>query len=309
MGGGGGSSYRNWDSIQLSRAVREDADKSTDEFDSVLSQYLAELLGRFNSRDKQLTRERLNVILAALKDELQESIDQMYGGSVAKRTYVDGLSDIDSLIVFSYKKFADQTPAAILKEMATTLSANLPNDVTVGTGSMAVTLRYADGMEIQLLPALRRENGLSVPSFSHNGWSEINPETFQRALVRRNEECGGKLVPTIKLAKAIIANFSEKYRLSGYHVESLAITAFRNYDGIKTTSRMLPYFFERCKELVLAPIKDRTGQSVHVDGYLGDENSPVRQESSHLLSGIAKRMRNASAAKSRDSWAALFESE
>ncbi len=105
------------------------------------------------------------------------------------------------------------------------------------------------------------------------------------------------------------ASFSEKYRLSGYHIESLAIAAFRNYEGVKTTSRMLPYFFERSRDLVLAPIRDSTGQSVHVDEYLGDENSTVRREMSHVLAGIAKRMRNASSAQSKQRWVEFFEKE
>jgi hypothetical protein len=72
---------------------------------------------------------------------------------------------------------------------------------------------------------------------------------------------------------------------------------------------MLPYFFDRAKDLVLAPIRDSTGQSINVDEYLGEENSAVRKEVSHLLKGIEKRMRNASAAQSKERWTELFESE
>jgi hypothetical protein len=309
MGGGGGSSYRDWDTNQLSRAVREDSEKASADFDSSLSAYIAELLGLFNGRDAQLVRERLDEATEALSEELQAELDSMYGGSVAKHTYVDGLSDIDSLMILDSGKFADQTPAAILRQMAATLRTRLGNLANVETGTMAIKLTYPDGMEIQLLPALRTDSGLRVPSFVHDGWSNIEPEGFQRALVKRNSECGGKLVPTIKLAKAVIANFPEKYKLSGYHVESLAIAAFRNYEGFKTTSRMLPYFFERSKDLVLAPIQDSTGQSIHVDEYLGAENSGHRKELSHVLAGTAKRMRNASSAQSKERWAELFESE
>jgi hypothetical protein len=124
-----------------------------------------------------------------------------------------------------------------------------------------------------------------------------------------NDECGGKLVPTIKLAKAVIGTLPEVQRLTGYHVESLAIAAFRGYDGTKTAAAMLPVFFERARELVLNPIRDSTGQSVHVDGYLGDANSAERQAASHLLNRIAKRMRNASAHQSTDQWEALFGSD
>src|SRR5258707_6172738 len=48
-------------------------------------------------------------------------------------------------------------------------------------------------------------------------------------------------------------------------------TLFRS--GEMTTSAMLPAYFERARELILAPMRDSTGQSVHVDEYLGSANN------------------------------------
>jgi len=39
MGGSGGSSYRDWDSNQLGRALREDAEKAVHDFDVDLAGY------------------------------------------------------------------------------------------------------------------------------------------------------------------------------------------------------------------------------------------------------------------------------
>lgn len=114
------------------------------------------------------------------------------------------------------------------------------------------------------------------------------------------------IIPTIKLAKAINGTLPEQQRLSGYHMESLAIAAFRNYGETKTTAAMLPTFFEKAKDLVLTPIRDNTGQSVHVDDYLGPANSEARVNTSHILGRLAKRMRNATAAGSKSQWRALF---
>ena len=138
-------------------------------------------------------------------------------------------------------------------------------------------------------------------------WSRINPKAFTDALTRRNGECGGKLVPTIKLAKAIIATWPDAARLSGYHVESLAIDAFRGYRGPQTTAAMLPVFFERASSAVLSPLKDRTGQSIHVDKYLGKARSLERQKVSHWCSQVSKRMKNASTQGSLPQWKELFE--
>ena len=254
-------------------------------------------------------RERLDVAKESVQDETEDGYDLLFGGSVAKHTYVDGLSDIDTLLVINGSKFEDHSPPKILERLQAILRDRLPKDVVVDHGKMAVSITYPDGMIIQLLPALRTDAGMKVPSAQHAGWSDIEPNGFRQALTRHNSECGGKLIPTIKLAKAVIANMPEQYRLTGYHVESLAIAAFKGYEDKKTTETMLPLLFEKAKSLVLAPIRDSTEQSVHVDEYLGPENSAERQNVSHLLGGIAKRMRNASSGKSRAQWEALFSDE
>jgi hypothetical protein len=69
---------------------------------------------------------------------------------------------------------------------------------------------------------------------------------------------------------------------------------------------MLPVFFERAKDFVLSPITDRSGQSIHVDEYLGPANSEERQVASLLLGRIGRRMKNASASASITQWQALF---
>ena len=99
---------------------------------------------------------------------------------------------------------------------------------------------------------------------------------------------------------------SEDATLEWLHIESLAIAAFRDYKGKKTVAAMLPAFFEKAKNLVLSPIKDSTGQSVHVDAYLGKANSSERVAAQHLLWRLEKRMRNASASSSIPQWRAMF---
>jgi hypothetical protein len=272
-----------------------------------LSTILANLLGDYNGRDVDLVRERLDDMKHALENDTQGTIDQLFGGSVAKHTYVDGLSDIDTLVVINESNLKERSPREALDRMTEILRQSLGDKAEVSYGQMAVTVKYTDGMSIQLLPAIRSgDEKLRVPSSRRDGWSHIDPAGFREALTRRNAQCDGKLVPTIKLAKAVIGTLPESQRLSGYHMESLAIAAFRNYEGPKMTSAMLPTFFERAKDLVLSPIKDNTGQSVHVDEYLGVQNSEARIAASHILGRLAKRMRNATAAGSEAQWQAVF---
>jgi Second Messenger Oligonucleotide or Dinucleotide Synthetase domain len=309
MGGGGGSSYRNWKSDRLAELVRKDTHEAGAEYEVRLAGYFGELLSAFNDRDVQLVHSRLDEIKTALQEELEATFDQMFGGSVAKHTYVDGLSDIDSVLVINESKLVRQSPETVLDQIVKVLQSHLPKDATVDHGRMAVTVAYKDEMVIQLLPAIRSQTGLRIPSGRKKQWSDIDPDEFRKALIKRNGDCGGKLIPTIKLAKAIIGNLPEKYRLAGYHVESLAVAAFRGYKGEKTTTSMLPHFFETAKTLVLRGIRDVSGQSTHVDEYLGPDNSEVRQQVSHVLGGITKRMRTASAARSKGQWEELFYNE
>jgi hypothetical protein len=309
MGGsGGGGAFVGRSPSELQNLVRKSEDRtSSATFEAKLSGLLGDLLGTYNGRDTELVNQRLTDLKSALKNEIKGTVDQLYGGSVAKHTYVDGMSDIDSLVLLNDSDLDGKPPAVALRRIEKILADHLKGKADVEHGRMAVTANYSDGMQIQLLPALEGSNGrVHVPSSRHEGWSEINPIAFQKALTRRNKECDGKLIPMIKLAKAIIGQLPKSQQLSGYHMESLAISAFGKYDGEKSTAAMLPTFFERARHLVLKPIQDSTGQSVHVDSYLGPENGEARQAASHVLDRIARRMKNATAAASDAQWRALF---
>jgi hypothetical protein len=311
MGGSGGggvfSSSRTPE--QLSDTIRRtEKETSAAEFEIQLGEILGNLLARYNSRDTPLIQERLDDVKMHLEGAIEGTTDQLFGGSVAKHTYVDGLSDVDTMLIINDTELANHDPTKALDRITKILTENLKT-VKVSHGKMAVTVDFSDGMQLQLLPTIRTKDGLKVPSSRGPGWSHIDPQKFQAALTQRNQECAGKLVPTIKLAKAVLGILPESQHLSGYHIESLAIAAFKEYAGQKTTSAMLPIFFERAKDLVLSLIKDRTGQSIHVDEYLGPEGSSERASASHLFGRLAKRMRNASAAGSATQWRAIFDGE
>jgi hypothetical protein len=292
---------------EVAEKLKAAADASASVFEPVLAKTLGELLIGYNERDTDSVRERLEEVKVSLGGAFNCSIDTLFGGSVAKRTYVDGISDVDSLVIFSEGQ--DLPPQGVLFKIKDVLLDKIGDDAVIDVGTMAVTITYREGPELQLIPAISVGGDIKIPSSDGGAWSEINPVGFSKALVRRNEECHGKLVPTIKLAKAVNANLPESLRLSGYHIESLAVAAFRDYAGPKTTSVMLPLFFEKASDLVLRPVADKTNQSVHVDEYLGVAESDKRRSVSHALTRLHKRMVNASAAHSRDRWLDLFGEE
>lgn len=118
MGGsGGGSTFKYRSPEALSVAVRKaEDDSSVKQFEAELAGTLSELLGAYNSRDAQTVQERLNAIRAALQGAIEGTFDSLFGGSVAKHTYVDGLSDIDSLILLNSSDLENHSPQRALEK-------------------------------------------------------------------------------------------------------------------------------------------------------------------------------------------------
>jgi len=308
MGGSGGG-WGYWPPINLApriASVGEQAEAAR--FESEVSDLLRDYLQNFNNRDTASVRDRLDEVKELIADDIADTIDQNFGGSVAKHTYVDGLSDIDTLVILNGTELAS-SPQKARERVSAILAERLGPGCDVSVGRLAVTVKYSDGMEIQLLPAIKKDDGgLKIQSARRQDrWSHVNPRGFQQALTKRNQECSGKLVPTIKLVKAINGALPEAKQLSGYHIESLAIAAFRNYQGPRNTSAMMREFFSKAPDLVKQPIKDSTGQSVHVDDYLGPASSARRLAASQTLSRIERRIQTATAARDLDGWRDLFE--
>ena len=263
------------------------------------------LLAAFNSRDYDKTSQRLNEIETALAEEIDGMETLLFGGSVAKRTYVDGLSDVDSLVIIDKEEIQTSTPAEMLADFAGAARKYLLDHgvESVTAGSMAVTVTYWDGMVLQLLPAAKTKSGLII-SDGKSGWRSIKPSEFTAELSRQNKRLTSTLVPTIKLAKAAISGLAEEIRPSGYHVEALALKIFSEYRGDHRPRLMLPHFFQEASKAVLKPMVDVTGQSKHIDSDLGPSNSNARLRLSATCARIARRLESA---RSAEEWREVLE--
>jgi hypothetical protein len=307
MGGTGGGFFSGDNSPgDLARKTREAEEKAHDEaFETNVAAFLASELAQYNDRDV----DGANAVFQSRKKDLEAdcggTVELRYGGSIAKHTYIDGLSDIDVLVLMNNTGLKIKEPEDLKRLLADCLRARYGKDsVTVGT--LAVTLTH-DGKMIQLLPTLRDGEKFKISSYDANSWSRIDPVGFAEALTRANKAMDGKLVPCIKLAKAIIATLPEQRRLTGYHTESLAIQVFKGYYKPKTPKEMVRYFFEHAPDYVKQPIRDSSGQSVYVDEYLGEANSLDRRIVADALGRIARKILNANGSKSVERWKELFE--
>ena len=273
--------------------------------DSAINSCLHQELALVDGRNVDLLGRYLDVIQDAFNAEnyLVERLE--LGGSVAKHTYVDGLSDVDALVVLEKRPNEDPLPEEARGRLVDTLRRGLPRaDVRdIREGTLAVTVGFMDGMEVQLLPAVAFSGGVAIASSDGNSWSPIRPFEFATSLIDANRDRGGRVVPVIKLAKAIFANNKDEFGISGYHVEALAIEAFRNYSESRTPKAMVAHLVRYASQRVLTPIGDVTGQSPFVDEYLGAENSPARVRLSRNLTALTDIM---SHSRSPGDWMGLF---
>jgi len=299
----GSGSTPSWPKISPKDLKRDsDNQKDTGIYNSEINTYLQQLLSDYNTRDADAIQTHIDTIMSALSKDDIGIIQLLYGGSIAKHTYVDGLSDIDILAIIDKTELAGKSPDEVLDYFEDLLRQRL-RYTDIRKGKLAITIHFSDGCKTQILPALKTATGIKIADLDAQAWSNVvRPDKFATKLTSVNQQNNNGVVPIIKLFKAINAEQPKNNQLKGYHIESLAIEAFSDYNGPKTRMAMLMHFTEYASSAVLSPIKDSTGQSVHVDDYLGETNSIDRQIISKSLSRLGNQMKIADSEKSRDRW-------
>ena len=155
--------------------------------DEQINGYLRDKLRDYNDRDTEAINRHIRGLRDALEQTGNDVLPTRFGGSVSRHTYVDGLSDIDGLVRINDSSLAGQSPKAAIQKMAELIQRRMPN-TKVETGSLAVTVKYTDGHEIQLLPAIRTRNGYRIANPTRNEWSGvIHPERFAQKLTQVNQ--------------------------------------------------------------------------------------------------------------------------
>ena len=247
--------------------------------DEQINGYLRDKLRDYNDRDTEAINRHIRGLRDALEQTGNDVLPTQFGGSVSRHTYVDGLSDIDGLVRINDSSLAGQSPKAVIQKMAELIQRRMPN-TKVETGNLAVTVKYTDGHEIQLLPAIRTRNGYRIANPARNEWSGvIHPERFAQKLTQVNQANRSQVIPAVKLTKSLAHHVirSDRDKITGYHIESLAVEAFRNYRGATDLKSMVRHLTDYSATAVHQPISDSTGQSRYVDDYMGGQGSAARQ--------------------------------
>ncbi len=299
-GGGGGGGYGETTTIDdLEQKATLLVDYS--EYEVELNNYFQDILKDVNDRDVEGIRKHLETIITALKTEM-DIISLLYGGSIQKHTYINGFSDVDVLAILDDAAYHDMTPDEVLVTFSERLKQRLSN-TTISTGNLAVTIEFSDGHKIQVLPSIRTRDGIRIAHPSGDRWSSvIRPDRFAKKLTEVNQSKNGRVIPVIKIFKAINTQLPKEAQLSGYHIESMAIQAFQNYQGKLNYKEMLTHLTKYSSNAVQFPISDRTGQSLHVCDYLGNFGSIERDKASRELKRLHSKMTKADEDYSLDDW-------
>ena len=255
---------------------------------------LRDKLRDYNERDAEAINRHIGTLRDALEQTGNDLLPVRFGGSVSRHTYVDGLSDIDGLIRVNDSSFSGQSPQNVIQAMAELIRQRLPR-TTVETGNLAITVTYSDGHKIQLLPAVRTRTGYRIANATRNEWSGvIHPERFAQKLTQINQANRGQVIPAVKLTKALAHRLirSGREKITGYHIESLAVEAFRNYRGPTDLKSMVRHLTNYSATAVRQPIRDSTGQSRYVDDYMGGQGSAARQRAAANFSRMRDSIDN-----------------
>ena len=249
--------------------------------DDRFNEFCEAFLARYTRRDTQTVSQRLESLCEFLRQE-GDVVQTMFGGSVRKGTYVTGLSDVDALLIVNQSSLINKPPSDAIEYVRDTIQQWLPNNC-VKAGNLAVSVEYSRGPEIQLLPAIRTADGVRIADPGSTQWSNVaRPDRFAEDLSKVNRDRKGRVTPTIKLAKAIADCHirRKEAKISGYHMEALAIVAFKDYKGSLDPKTMLVRLLGHSINTVKSPIKDSTGQSRYVDQNLGKAGSKLRERAS-----------------------------
>lgn len=294
---------------KLFQKIKADQEKvKNDVYDTEVSDLINDTLSSIDQRNRDTDKidAHLDTIKSALESEIEGTIDLKYGGSLAKRTFVEGFSDIDMIVLVNKSDLRDFSPEEVKTYIFDRLRERLPN-TDVEKGSTVITINYSD-YQIQLLPALKDRQDYKVADPTDQKWMQIQPNKFSGKLTRVNQAHLNKLIPTIKMIKLMLNQLPEQRRISGYHVESLAIDIFKDYNGKDTTPEMIKHFFKVAPLKVLSPIKDSTGHKIHVDDKLGSDNSLARKIIGDAISRISKKIESADLFKDVSGWDELINS-
>jgi len=132
---------------------------------------------------------------------------------------MDGLSDIDYMVVFADGGYTPQTYLDRLKRFAEAYYSS--SEIRQSSPTIKLELNH---IMFELVPATKNVfGGYSIPN-GGGGWQSTNPNDFNASLTQKNNACGYLIKPTIRLAK--FWNASAGYVFESYTFEKTMVEKY-----------------------------------------------------------------------------------
>lgn len=140
--------------------------------------------------------------------------DDFLTGSYRRDTKTKRLKDVDVFVVIGADgdqgNYRDEPPGNVLRALLSVLRQKWNNAYIDG---MAVVIPYGkddEVMSIEVVPAFDRAGGgYHIPDPQAGAWIATNPKKHHEASTEKNELCGGKYVPLVKMVKAVNREMGE----------------------------------------------------------------------------------------------------
>ena len=143
----------------------------------------------------------------SIRDHLSEhwEVDRTFlEGSYRRHTKTKRLQDVDIFVVIKASGaqggYRDKSPNHVLDALAEVLREKW-DDVRIDR--MAAVISYGDDVaSFEVVPAFERDGGgFSIPDAKLGRWISTDPTVHQELTTKKNDACGEKYVPFVKMVK------------------------------------------------------------------------------------------------------------
>lgn len=148
------------------------------------------------------------ILNADFRYESNCTSNTLYVGSYGRGTAIDGISDIDMLMILPYSiqqqytQYMGNGQSALLQSVRKSLLGTYPNTDIKGDGQV-VQVVFSDGTKFEVLPCFDNYDGsFDYPDSNSGGcWKQTYPKAEIEAFRNKNVECNNNLYSLCRMAR------------------------------------------------------------------------------------------------------------
>lgn len=252
----------------------------------MVSRHFSALLLRIQPTEAERARaaQHIAVIKVRLKTVFDISTTRITG-SAARGTSIRGGSDTDLFAVFRKVNFTRGGGLigsdTVLDHVRRQLLMRYPSS-DVGRDIMAVTVRFSDGHQVDVVPALfdsfRETHPVYLMPDGMGGWMQTAPSLHDQYIQKANSISGGKLRYVAQMMKYWRACRSPQIPISSFHLEML-LAQEGTCRGVKSYAACLRDTFRVLAARSCRDLQDPLGISGYIPAARTDNQREIASAS------------------------------